>query len=71
MSEKKKSWESELGKASNARVVNLWSYLMAFGLSCLVVYLRWEPGIILPLGFIGVSSGFKYGEKRVENKQEK
>jgi hypothetical protein len=64
--EKKTAWQSEPGRTSNARLMNIWSYLMAFVLALYVIYVKWEAGIILPLGFIGVSSGFKYGQVRVE-----
>lgn len=56
------------GVRSSMRQAMFMSYFMAFGLSCYVLYVKWEAGIILPLSFLGISTGGKVWQKFAEKK---
>jgi len=61
--------EEAPGVKSNMRQAMFLSYIGGFILSLLVIYVKWDPGIILPLSFIGVSTTGKVVQKFAEKKE--
>jgi hypothetical protein len=65
---KKKYYEERPGETSTMRVALIMSLVMGFVLALMVIYIKWDAGIFLPVtmwgaGFTGKVTQ-KYGEKR-------
>jgi hypothetical protein len=59
----KKFYEESAGNTSATRITLILGMIMAFVLALMVLYVKWDAGIFLPVTFLGVPMTGKAAEK--------
>ena len=65
---KKKFYEEKTGETSSMRIYLIMSLIMGFLLACMVIYLKYDAGIFLPVSMWGIATTGKATQKFGENK---